>query len=97
MSSKVAPNVYKVTTITRFCFIYLLALNKANTHAPALVQRPANTEPKLIIPCKYKFVKRTEKIQLGINPIRVSINGCPQYYQVRVVKVRPLQLDQLSN
>ena len=53
----------------------LFSLYKTSQPRPALQDRPATTEPKLITPFKNKSARATEAAQVGISPIKAATTG----------------------
>lgn len=61
--------------IDRFSFLSLLFLINTNREEPLLVRRPPIRAPNDMVPFKYNSVNITLAAQLGINPIKLVMNG----------------------
>ena len=74
-SPDMEPRKYSSTIINIFSLIFLLSLNSTNMAVPLPVSRPLINELKLIALFKYNSVSITLEPQVGINPIKLVING----------------------
>ena len=66
---------YKIPTILRFSWMFLLDLNKINSATPLLAKRPAKADENGKILEIYNSVKIILEPQFGIKPINADMNG----------------------
>ena len=76
MSPTATEAKYATEIRARFLFHFRTFLSSTTKPIPALVQRPAAQEPKVIPPARKVSVRTTLDAQLGINPIKQVKKGC---------------------
>lgn len=93
------PIEYNPTRILKLSTCGRFDLNKTNKPTPAPVQRPAKTDPKLIMPSMYNSVNKIDETQFGMNEVKllgVTINGQRQMPS-EIKKAEALEYPQPEN